>query len=296
MAPVGIALLGAGTFARDAYAGVLGEVRAEPVVLRLQRSGGSDGSGGAAAAARVRPAPPLPLPPRPEAANAAAILDVTVLDSCSSRRRPQEEVIPGCCPDALPAGGATGGRPQAMARGSLRVEAVWSRTEGPARALAAQLQTEVPGCAPEAFHGESGLQAILEGGSVEAVIIVLAAHIQVEVAKKALMSGNHVLSEKPLGLGPAEAWGAIRWYEALPCAPVWHVAENYRFERAYDRALGLVAGADADRPLGAALKLDLVADCPMTPENKYFQVRPAPAHRGGRTATGAPPFVPSSSL
>ena len=183
-----------------------------------------------------------------------------------------------------------------MARGSLRVEAVWSRTEGPARALAAQLQTEVPGCAPEAFHGESGLQAILEGGSVEAVIIVLAAHVQVEVAKKALMSGNHVLSEKPLGLGPAEAWGAIRWYEALPCAPVWHVAENYRFERAYDRALGLVAGADADRPLGAALKLDLVADCPMTPENKYFQVRPAPAHRGGRTATaaGAPRFVRSS--
>ena len=97
MAPVGVALLGAGTFARDAYAGVLGEVRAEPVVLRLQRSSGSDGSGGAAAAARVRPAPPLPLPPRPEAATAAAILDVTVLDgSCSSRRRPQEEVIPGC--------------------------------------------------------------------------------------------------------------------------------------------------------------------------------------------------------
>ena len=97
MAPVGVALLGAGTFARDAYAGVLGEVRAEPVVLRLQRSSGSDGSGGAAAAARVRPAPPLPLPPRPEAANAPAILDVTVLDgSCSSRRRPQEEVIPGC--------------------------------------------------------------------------------------------------------------------------------------------------------------------------------------------------------
>jgi predicted dehydrogenase len=56
----------------------------------------------------------------------------------------------------------------------------------------------------------------------------LLASLLLQVAERALLAGKHVLLEKPVGPSVAEALQVLAAVRALPKAPVWFLAENYR--------------------------------------------------------------------
>mmetsp|Transcript_25654 Transcript_25654/g.37907 ORF Transcript_25654/g.37907 Transcript_25654/m.37907 type:complete len:160 (+) Transcript_25654:1741-2220(+) len=117
--------------------------------------------------------------------------------------------------------------------------AVWSRREESVRTL---IEKKFPhDCSPEAYSGEDGLKKVLENSNVEAVIIALPLDVQPQYVIKALESGKHVLSEKPIAATVSEAKEMVDLYELQHSSQlVWSVAENYRYEPAILRAAEVV--------------------------------------------------------
>lgn len=137
-----------------------------------------------------------------------------------------------------------------------QVVAVWSRSAQNAQALAALL----PGA-----RAEPDLDALLARPEMDAVDIVLPIDAQPAVIEKALAAGKHVISEKPIAGERATAEKLIaRWRSS---GLTWMVAENWRYESAYERAAHMVAAGAIGEPLTAqwALHVHMAAD------NKYYQ-------------------------
>ena len=139
--------------------------------------------------------------------------------------------------------------------------AVWSRSESAAADLLPVVKDFAPNA--KALSGEDGLAAVLEDRDVDAVAIVLPAHVQLEVgsawasvhmwhqdramdrsmwriialtpaagtlqlAERALAAGKAVLQEKPIAQTAADAFAAVERHRAHAGTAVWAIAENYR--------------------------------------------------------------------
>ena len=140
----------------------------------------------------------------------------------------------------------------------FEVVAVYSRQ----RANAESLATSLP--SPAALYTD--MDELLADPTVEAVDLVLPIQHQPAVIEKALAAGKHVISEKPAAPDVATARRLIDLRNSRPSHQVWMVAENWRYESAFNRAATLVAEGAIGRPFTCAWSLHL----PVNPANKYY--------------------------
>ena len=139
-------------------------------------------------------------------------------------------------------------------RDRFTIAAVYSRTHANATAFAAEIGPEV------AVYTD--LDALLAAPTIDAVDVVLPIPVMAPVVAKALRSGKHLFSEKPLAADLATS----RQLLAAHQGQVWMVAENWRYESAYVKAAELVAAGAIGTPRSCQLTLYL----PMTQSSKYF--------------------------
>ncbi len=146
---------------------------------------------------------------------------------------------------------------------SITLRFVWSRSQ----AAAQEMVQRVKGFAPDADAewGEEGLEHILASPFVQCCAIVLPILSQPGIVMRALRAGKHVLQEKPVAGSVEIGLQAMHAYHGMHHeAPIWAVAENYRFEPAFDEAGKLV------KSLGTMVAVTVAIEVPMTKSNKYF--------------------------
>ena len=167
----------------------------------------------------------------------------------------------------------------ALARLQDRFElvAIFSRSDASVRALAehwlalaaaasaghdSDVAPSAGVAAPELF---TDLAALLARDDIEAVDIALPIPVQAPVVAQALAAGKHVVSEKPIAPTRAEAQSLINLHRRHPEC-VWMVAENWRYEEAFVRAVELLQGGAIGRPVVA----HWAQYTPMTAASKYY--------------------------
>jgi len=96
------------------------------------------------------------------------------------------------------------------------------------------------------------------------VVVCLPILTQPGVIKKALQAGKHVFSEKPIAGDVATAQELVDWHASLARAPLWGVAENFRFVK------GLVAAADKVKEIGGDLVGFHLVQATLIAENNPF--------------------------
>ncbi len=139
----------------------------------------------------------------------------------------------------------------------FEIAAVCSRTPESTGQLAALLDSPV-----DELHD---IDALLAREDIDAVDIVLPISLMPAVVEQALAAGKHVISEKPAAPSVEAGQRLLEVYAGHPDR-VWMVAENYRYEAAYEQAAALVAGG----VLGRVLLADWAIYVNMTPENQYY--------------------------
>jgi predicted dehydrogenase len=144
----------------------------------------------------------------------------------------------------------------AKLRDRAHIAAVWSRTRANAEALAATL--------PGPVQVADDLAALLANPEIDAVDIVLPIDAQAAIIEQALAAGKHVVSEKPIAATSAQAQDLIALWERTD--RVWMVAENWRYERAFQHAAALVH----DGAIGAPVTVSWGLHLPVDPANKYY--------------------------
>ncbi len=165
-------------------------------------------------------------------------------------------------------------------RDRFQVAAVCARSLASADALAAQFGSDVARC--------TDIPALLARDELEAVAILLPIAVQAPIVAQALATGKHVISEKPIAPDVAAAKALIAAYAPRP-GQVWMVAENWRYEEAYERAAALVrAGA-----IGRVLSVHFAYFVAMRPGNKYHAStwRRSGTFQGGFLLDGGVHFV-----
>jgi predicted dehydrogenase len=162
----------------------------------------------------------------------------------------------------------------------FEVVAVCARTQASADALAAHFGGDVTGC--------TDVAALLARDDVEAVDILLPIAVQPPVVAQSLAAGKHVISEKPVAPDVAAGKALIAGYAPQP-GQVWMVAENWRYEEAFERAAALVR----DGAIGQVLTVHFVYFANMRPGNKYYAStwRRAGGFQGGFLLDGGVHFV-----
>ncbi|MBN2471582.1 MAG: Gfo/Idh/MocA family oxidoreductase [Anaerolineae bacterium] len=139
----------------------------------------------------------------------------------------------------------------------FEIAAVCSRTPESTGQLAALLDGPV-----DELHD---IDALLAREDIDAVDVVLPIGLMPEVVERALAAGKHVISEKPAAPTVAEGQRLLELY-AGHAGQVWMVAENYRYEAAFEQAAAVVASGD----LGRVLLADWAIYVNMTEENQYY--------------------------
>jgi predicted dehydrogenase len=139
----------------------------------------------------------------------------------------------------------------------FRIVAIYSRTRASAEAAQALL--------PYPVDIYTELDPMLARADVEAVDVALPVEPLPEAVEKALAAGKHVISEKPVSPDVATGRGLIEFARAYP-GQQWMVAENDRFEAAYQRAGELIRAGAIGRPLLASWLLPIS----VKPDNKYY--------------------------
>jgi predicted dehydrogenase len=137
---------------------------------------------------------------------------------------------------------------------AFEIVAIFSRTQANAAALAAHL--------PYPVNLYTDLDPLLARDDIEAVDILLPIDAMPAVVEQALASGKHVVSEKPIA--PDVATG--RRLMQAQRGQVWMVAENWRYEDAFQQTAQIVRSGEIGRPLLCHWPLHV----PMTPANKYY--------------------------
>ncbi len=141
---------------------------------------------------------------------------------------------------------------------AVQIAAVYSRTRASAQTVADSL--------PYPVEIYTEIDALLADGSVEAVDIVLPAPLLPATVLKALALGKHVVSEKPIASSVAEGQALIS--NSRTCADrVWMVAENWRFEEAFQVAAEAIRAGRIGKPLFCDFSLQV----PVMPDSPYLQ-------------------------
>lgn len=124
----------------------------------------------------------------------------------------------------------------------IEIVAVYSRTHASAAALAQRIGAGV------AVYTD--LAALLARPDLDAVDLLLPIPIQAGFVEAALRAGKHVISEKPIAPDSTTARQLLALHAARP-AQVWMVAENWRYEEAFERAAQLISEHLIGRPVTA---------------------------------------------
>jgi predicted dehydrogenase len=143
----------------------------------------------------------------------------------------------------------------------FEVVAIYSRSLANAIALAKTL--------PHAVEAYEDLGLLLARDDIDAVDIVLPIAVQPAVVEAALRAGKHVISEKPMAPDVATGRRLLATAAELTRASgkVWMVAENYRFEAAFDAA----AQAVREGTLGRPVQFFWSRFMSISPQDKYYQ-------------------------
>ncbi|KAK3693169.1 oxidoreductase-like protein [Podospora appendiculata] len=181
--------------------------------------------------------------------------------------------------------------PAIEASPAFTLKAVYSRSQKSAEALAAAAANassiDVYFDSPS-VPGKS-LDDLLARADVAAVIIALPILTQPAAVQKALTAGKHVLSEKPVASDLDSANQLLAWYGNLgSAAPIWAVAENFRFITSLNYA------AEQVKKIGGSVTtFRLQMNSFVEPENKYFNTewRKTPSYQGGFLLDGGVHFV-----
>ncbi|KAG8370895.1 hypothetical protein BUALT_Bualt13G0031000 [Buddleja alternifolia] len=148
------------------------------------------------------------------------------------------------------------------------LKAIWSRSEESARGVVEIAKKFFPEV--ECKWGNEGLDEIIKDDSIIAVLVALAAQFQaflnssysVDLSLRLLKGGKHVLQ------AISEVETALSCYNSLnttlPYQPIWAVAENYRFERAFVEGTKLMAD------IGNMVNFQIIVETPMNSSNPYF--------------------------
>ncbi|XP_024542125.1 uncharacterized protein YMR315W [Selaginella moellendorffii] len=166
------------------------------------------------------------------------------------------------------------------------LKAIWSRSKDAAENAASSVAKFFPDVV--AKWGEDGLIQILEDSSIHAVAIVLPAQVQLEYVQRALKSGKHVLQEKPIGPTLSDVRDVLSYHSGMGSqAPVWAVAENYRFEP------GLIEAARLVKSIGDMMSFEVIVELPMNSSNPYYSSawRRDVGFKGGFVLDGGVHFV-----
>ncbi|KAL3647619.1 hypothetical protein CASFOL_008587 [Castilleja foliolosa] len=155
---------------------------------------------------------------------------------------------------------------------SFVLRAIWSRSEESAKGAVEIAKKFFPDV--ECKWGEEGLDEIIRDASIIGVAVVLAGQIQVDMSLRLLKGGKHVLQvyfvvisgsqEKPAASSISELEKAISCYNAINPAPIWAVAENYRFEPAFVEGRKLMA------EIGDVINIHVIIEGSMTSSNPYY--------------------------
>jgi predicted dehydrogenase len=135
--------------------------------------------------------------------------------------------------------------------------AVYSRSQVKAAALVEQLPGQV--------EATTDLPALLARDDVDAVDIVLPLDVMPPVVEMALRAGKHVISEKPIVPDVITGRRLLATY-AECTGQVWMVAENWRYEEAFEQAVAIIRSGEIGRPL----LCHWVVYNPINPDNKYY--------------------------
>lgn len=173
----------------------------------------------------------------------------------------------------------------------MTLAAVYSRSQASAEALAA---AATQGPKPDVYfdspatEGKS-LKDLLARKDVDAVIVSLPILVQPAVITQALAAGKHVLSEKPIAKDAAAARALIDNHAKIGAgAPIWAVAENFRFLEV------ILYAAEQIRKVGGdvttfSMKMDtLIGD-----DDNFFNTewRKVPEYQGGFLLDGGVHFI-----
>lgn len=140
---------------------------------------------------------------------------------------------------------------------TFEVVAVYSRSQANAVTLASQL--------PGQIEATSDLPALLARDDIEAVDIILPIEVMPSVVERALRSGKHVISEKPIASTVVTGRRLLDLYRQNS-GQIWAVGENWRYEEAFERAAAIIHGGEIGRPL----LCHWVVYNPIHPDNKYY--------------------------
>jgi predicted dehydrogenase len=120
----------------------------------------------------------------------------------------------------------------------FKVVAICSRTEQSAAARAAQLDYDVDVL--------TDMDALLARDDINAVNLILPIGLMPAVTQKALASGKHIISEKPVSPTVAAGRELLQNYSG---EQVWMVAENFRYHDTFTKAGELIQAGTIGNPL-----------------------------------------------
>lgn len=137
----------------------------------------------------------------------------------------------------------------------FQVIAICSRTEQSANACAAEI--------PYPVEVMTDAEALLTRDDIDAVSLVLPIDLMPAMTEKALASGKHVISEKPVAPDVASGRQLLAQYTG---ERVWMVAENQRYHDTFIKAAQLIKAGAIGRPLLGNWTVHIA----FTPGNPYY--------------------------
>ncbi len=153
-------------------------------------------------------------------------------------------------------------------RDTICVLGVHSRTRASADLAASMFDYQVPAL--------TDLDEVLEREDVEALLVVLPAHVQPEILRRVLASGKHVISEKPVAPDSSVARELIGLGEEKQ---VWMVAENFVHKPCYAKASAMLKDGIIGKPIVATW----LCHVKMDRDDRYYSTewRRSGVYRGG---------------
>ena len=140
---------------------------------------------------------------------------------------------------------------------AFRIVAICSRTRAGAERLAATL--------PYPVEASDDLDALLRRDDIDAVDLAVPIAAMPGALRKALASGKHVFSEKPIAPDCSVGRELIALHQKNP-RQIWMVGENWRLEPAFVRAAWLIAAGAIGTPRGA----QWTNFAPLRPSDRYY--------------------------